>query len=156
MSRRGRSSRERLLERGPEGRRERARYLTPSFAIGWIAFVAVAVAVLGALSAYLLDKDAFGSFGNALWWSIVTVGTVGYGDLVPTNPEGRIVAAVMIVWTMAFFPLLIGYVTAILVGRLQRESRDAEGRETSAHRAEVLERLRLLEERLGRLEERGR
>ena len=33
--------------------------------------------------------------GEALWWAVVTVTTVGYGDLVPVTDEGRILTAVL-------------------------------------------------------------
>lgn len=136
--------------------RGRAQNLTPPRAVAWLAAAAVAIAVLGALAAFLVDEEAFDSFWNALWWSIVTVGTVGYGDFVPTNPGGRIVAAVMILAAMAFFPLLIGYVTATVVGRIQRDRDEALGNERMAHAAEVLQRLEAIDDRLKRLEERSR
>ena len=50
------------------------------------------------------------------------MGTVGYGDVVPTNGAGRVVAAIMILFTMAFFPILTGVVTATLIDQGQREA----------------------------------
>lgn len=144
---------------GIERRRERRRGLilglTPRAALGVIAGAAVAVATLGALLAFLLDGDAFGSFWEALWWSVVTVGTVGYGDVVPANGAGRLVASAMILFTMGFFPILTGAVTAMLIDRGQREANEVRERAALQRQAELIERLRSIDERLTRLEDRA-
>ncbi len=142
-------------------RQERRRGLllggvTPRAALGWIAAAAVVVATLGALFAFLADREAFDSFWEALWWAVVTVGTVGYGDVTPTNGAGRAVASIMILFTMAFFPILTGVVTATLIDQSQREASDEEEREARERQAELLRHLSSIEERLARLEDRAR
>jgi voltage-gated potassium channel len=141
-------------------RHERARTrllgVTPRAALWWIAVAAVAVAMLGALAAFLVDDEAFDSFWEALWWAVVTVGTVGYGDVVPTNGAGRVVAAILILFTMAFFPILTGVVTATLIDQGQREAASDEQREDEERQAELLRHLGSIEDRLTRLEERAR
>jgi hypothetical protein len=84
------------------------------------------------------------------------VGTVGYGDVVPTNGAGRAVAGMLILFTMAFFPILTGVVTATLIDQHQREARDDEQREDEARQAALLRHLSAIEDRLTRLEERAR
>jgi voltage-gated potassium channel len=141
-------------------RKERRRVLllgvTPRAALGWIAVAAVAVAMLGALVAFLVDREAFDSFGEAIWWAVVTVGTIGYGDVVPTNGAGRVVAGILILFTMAFFPVLTGVVTATLIDQGQREAASDERREEEERQAELLRHLSSIEDRLTRLEERAR
>ena len=141
-------------------RKERRRVLllgvTPRAALGWIAVAAVAVAMLGALFAFLVDREAFDSFGEAIWWAVVTVGTIGYGDVVPTNGAGRVVAGILILFTMAFFPVLTGVVTATLIDQGQRDAAADEQREDDERQAELLRHLSSIEDRLARLEERAR
>ena len=141
-------------------RQERRRGLllgvTPRAALAGIAVAAIAVATLGALFAFLVDREAFDSFWEALWWAIVTVGTVGYGDVTPTNGAGRVVASIMILFTMAFFPILTGVVTATLIDKNQREASSDEQRDEQERQAELLRHLTSIEERLARLEDRPR
>ena len=54
----------------------------------------MAVSLACALIMRLIDSDEFPTFGLALWWSIQTVTTVGYGDVTPKTVEGRVVAGV--------------------------------------------------------------
>lgn len=138
-----------------ERRRGRLLGVTPRAALGMIVATAAAVALLGALLAYMVDGQSFDSFGQALWWAVVTVGTVGYGDVVPTNGAGRLVAAVMILFTMALFPILTGVVTATLIGQGQREASEDEKRQAEERQAQVLGHLRSLDARLARLEDRA-
>ncbi len=53
------------------------------------------VLVTGSLVAYYAEHPAnpeFATVGDALWWGIVTLTTVGYGDIVPKTPTGRFAA----------------------------------------------------------------
>ena len=141
-------------------RQERRRGLllgvTPRAALAGIAVAAIAVATLGALFAFLVDREVFDSYWEALWWAIVTVGTVGYGDVTPTNGAGRVVALIMILFTMAFFPILTRVVTATLIDKNQREASSDEQRDDQERQAELLRHLSSIEERLARLEDRAR
>jgi voltage-gated potassium channel Kch len=48
---------------------------------------------------------------DAIWWSIVTIATVGYGDEVPVTVRGRIIGAIVIILGVALFSVLIGYLS---------------------------------------------
>lgn len=63
---------------------------------------------------YLAEKDAvaengkrndFASYADALWWGVITVTTIGYGDTVPQTWMGKIVASGFSVFAISFFAL---------------------------------------------------
>uniref|UniRef100_A0A9L0IQY7 Potassium voltage-gated channel subfamily KQT member 1 n=1 Tax=Equus asinus TaxID=9793 RepID=A0A9L0IQY7_EQUAS len=62
---------------------------------------------------YLAEKDAvnrsgrveFGSYADALWWGVVTVTTIGYGDKVPQTWVGKTIASCFSVFAISFFTL---------------------------------------------------
>ncbi|NXP82628.1 KCNQ1 protein, partial [Ramphastos sulfuratus] len=62
---------------------------------------------------YLAEKDAtdeegktgFSSYADALWWGVVTVTTIGYGDKVPQTWIGKTIASCFSVFAISFFAL---------------------------------------------------
>ena len=62
-------------------------------------------------------RESFPTYGTALWWAASTVTTVGYGDVVPKEPFGRIVAAFLMVLGFAFLSLVTGTIASALVSR---------------------------------------
>ena len=68
----------------------------------------------------LVDRDEFGSLGEAMWWAVQTVTTVGYGDVVPEDTWGRLIAAVVMLNGIAFISLITASVTAMLVEQARR------------------------------------
>jgi voltage-gated potassium channel len=83
------------------------------------ALLATGVMVVGcALLVHAVEEGHGGSIdsvGDALWWSITTVTTVGYGDTFPVTPAGRGVAAVLMATGIALFGVLTANLAALLV-----------------------------------------
>lgn len=75
------------------------------------------------------------SFGDALWWATVTITTVGYGDLSPVSPVGRVVAVLLMVGGVA----LIGVVTATLASWIVGLVAEEQAEQEAATRAQVSE-----------------
>jgi voltage-gated potassium channel len=100
----------------------------------------------------LIDSKDFHSYGDGIWWAIVTLGTVGYGDIVPTTPWGRFLGSIVIVVGVTFLSFLTATVTSLFVSR-EQEDREAE---REAHRIsdreQILAALRRLDERLAAVE----
>jgi voltage-gated potassium channel len=88
-----------------------------------IAAVSSAITVLGALLAWLVERDSnpqFAEFGNSLWWAMVTVCTVGYGDIVPQTTAGRLVGGVLMVTGIGTIGLLASSLAGVFVRRAQK------------------------------------
>ena len=86
------------------------------------ALVMVIPAIVGAGSAgvWIVEKDSNGNidhYGDAAWWAITTVTTVGYGDIAPVTTEGRVIAAVLMVTGIAAF----GVVTANIAAGMTKQ-----------------------------------
>jgi voltage-gated potassium channel len=88
-------------------------------AIRLILIVDASLVLAAAILVRIVEPATFKSIGSALWWSVVTVGTVGYGDLVPESELGRAVASAAILFSAAFIPLVTSLVVAALVRRQQ-------------------------------------
>jgi voltage-gated potassium channel len=69
-------------------------------------------------NAQILDSS------DALWWSIVTVTTVGYGDRVPVTDGGRILATSLMTLGVALVSVLTSYVTSSLILRGDKEENE--------------------------------
>jgi len=59
-----------------------------------------------------IQPDAFGSIPRAMWWSVATLTTVGYGDVYPHTPIGRVVAGVTAVAGIGLVALPTGILAA--------------------------------------------
>ncbi len=56
----------------------------------------------------------FGEFPDGLWWAFVTLTTVGYGDIVPITPGGRMVAVLTMVIGIMVYSLVVANLTVFL------------------------------------------
>ena len=114
----------------------------------YLVGVIAATSLVTGLIAHLIDKKDFPSFGIGVWWATVTLGTVGYGDVVPHTAWGRVLGCVVIVCGVTFISFLVAIVTSLFVDA----SRDAEREGHEQRHAETMDLLRQMDARLGALE----
>jgi voltage-gated potassium channel len=69
------------------------------------------------------QNERFRGIGDGLWWSIVTLATVGYGDTYPITTAGRVLAAVLMLVGLGILGTVTGKIAAALVERGMREER---------------------------------
>ncbi len=83
------------------------------------AFIFVAVLLLSSALVFMAEQrnGGFDSFFDSLWWTIVTISTVGYGDRVPTTLTGRLVAIVTMVIGVATMWVVTGRVASFILER---------------------------------------
>ena len=80
-----------------------------------IAVVTVAVTAAGGVLVRLTDPDSISSLANGFWWSLQTVTTVGYGDIVPASIAGRATAAAVMLVGLSFLAVTTAAVTNAFV-----------------------------------------
>ena len=112
------------------------------------AVLVTSAVVVGAAGLVLASEEGSGgtidSFGDALWWAVTTVTTVGYGDTFPVTPAGRGVGAFLMVAGIALFGVLTANIATFFI-----EEEQAAGTDPVTERLdEVLLRLERLERRL--------
>jgi voltage-gated potassium channel len=79
--------------------------------VGRVALVAMGVVVVASLVAYHAEHPTnpeYATVGDALWWGIVTLTTVGYGDIVPKTPAGRWAGVIIMLTGIAVLGVLAG------------------------------------------------
>jgi voltage-gated potassium channel len=121
----------------------------------YVAGTVTLVGFVAALAVLDAERDAPGAsittFDDALWWTITTISTVGYGDRYPVTAEGRVVAGALMVAGIA----LLGVVTASIASWFV-ESVRANDRETERVEAQLAEVLAELKAVRAQLDERER
>jgi voltage-gated potassium channel len=115
--------------------------------------VAAAVLVLNcAVIVYLFERHAPGSnihtLGDAVWWSLVTVTTVGYGDFYPVTAGGRITACVIMGTGLLTLAVITAQVASSFVAQAPRRARQARPEEAARREVTLAE----LDQRLARIE----
>jgi voltage-gated potassium channel len=81
---------------------------------------ALAVSTLMYIVEGKVQPDKFGTIPDAMWWAIVTLGTIGYGDVVPVTPLGRVLGTVTIFLALIMVALPVGIVATAFANDIHR------------------------------------
>ena len=133
------------------------RAVTSRRAFRWLALATLLLAVGVGFLVRLIDHADFHTVGDGIWWAIVTLGTVGYGDIVPHGVWGRVVGSAVIIIGVTFIAFLTATVTSMFVSNDQEEAalkverqRVLDQEETRKSLDELLVRVRAIEEKVDR------
>ena len=92
-------------------------------------FAGVGLMVLSATLLYLVEGDAqpdkFGSIPRALWWAVATLTTIGYGDIFPITPLGKVLASITAVTSIGLIALPTGILAAAFSDAMARHRETA-------------------------------
>ncbi|TDD06799.1 two pore domain potassium channel family protein [Nonomuraea deserti] len=109
-------------------------------AVVYVSGTAVFLALVGSIAVLGAERDNPASniqtIGDALWWSLTTMTTVGYGDRFPVTAEGRLVASGLMLAGIALLGVVTAAIASWFVERFERNA--ARERRTEADVAQIL------------------
>jgi voltage-gated potassium channel len=117
--------------------------LTSASGFRFVALATVFLVIIAGAVQAEVDQGEFATFWDGVWWAVVTVTTVGYGDLYPTTVAGRLVGIALMLLGIGFLAVL----TATVSSRFVKADREEETNE-------ILETLRRLEADIAELKAR--
>lgn len=98
--------------------------------ISLVVVITCLIVIFSSISILLVEKDPASnikSAEDAIWWSLVTVTTVGYGDKFPVTTEGRIIGTILMFVGVGIFGTFTAYVASwFTAGALQEKEKDGD------------------------------
>lgn len=104
-------------------RRVEKKGLRPRLAASVIAILWVIAIVVFGIAEHLIDPTTFDNVWLGMWWATQTVTTVGYGDVVPDDAAGQVIASVLMIGGLSLFAVVTGAITSAFVARAQATTR---------------------------------
>ena len=121
-------------------------------AAGVIVTATTIVVVAGGVLMRLFDHDEYSNIWVGMWWALQTVTTVGYGDVTPKNPTGRIIATFAMLQGIAFLAITTAAITSTFVARASKERERARAADEDNAEVRIEARLVSIDQRMDRLE----
>jgi voltage-gated potassium channel len=87
-----------------------------------IIFLLVVFSTLVYIAEHHVQPDKFSSIPATMWWGITTLTTVGYGDMVPITPLGKMFAGVAAIFGIGIFAFPAGIISAGFAAQLQKKN----------------------------------
>jgi voltage-gated potassium channel len=126
-----------------------ARSVTLGLATTFLLLSLVAAVVIR-----LVDHHDFPSIGLAVWWSLQTVTTVGYGDIVPTTDVGRVIGGAELVLSVSFVAFLTAGVTSTVIHKQESAAKEADRAKQADDAQTILDALAQTREAISALDSR--
>lgn len=109
-------------------------------------FLLVIVVIIASSLMYYVEKDVqpevFASIPHTVWWAVASLTTVGYGDIYPISPVGKLMASIIAIIGIGFVALPTGIISSGYVEELQKQRES-----TQIDTIHNLERIALLKEK---------
>ena len=121
-------------------------------AAGVIVTATAVVVVAGGVLMRLLDHGEYSDIWVGMWWALQTVTTVGYGDVTPNEPSGRIIATFVMLQGIAFLAITTAAITSTFVARANKERDLAHDADEDDAEKRMEAQLKSIDQRLDRLE----
>lgn len=95
-------------------------------------FVTFVLMILSSTLMYYIEHDAqpekFASIGDAVWWAVATLTTVGYGDVYPVTALGKILSGIIALIGIGFVALPTGIISSAFIEKIQAEKETKKGK----------------------------
>jgi voltage-gated potassium channel len=143
------ATREERMEKWVDGVVDR-KGLRPRYAAYVVIVIWLAAILVFGIFQRIVDPGTFPTIWSAWWWAIQTVTTVGYGDAVPQQAAGKVVAAILMVGGLAFLSIVTATITSSFVARRQARSRASSDDPVMRQLTRIGERIDALESELRR------
>ena len=105
------------------GRRIERKGLRPRVAASLIAVLWLIAIIAFGVAEHLIEPDTFDTVWLGMWWATQTVTTVGYGDVVPDQATGQLMATVLMIGGLSLFAVVTGLITSAFIARADSERR---------------------------------
>lgn len=100
----------------------KAEWRALAFAFSMVAIMLVLSSALVYHFERMVQPEAFSSIPQALWWAMATMTTVGYGDVVPITPAGRVIGGVVMLTGIGLFGLWTGIIASGFTEEIRKRS----------------------------------
>ena len=130
------------------------RVLRPRFAASLIVSLwGIGVVVFGVVER-LVNPETFDNVWLAMWWALQTVTTVGYGDVVPGDTAGKVIASFLMLGGLSLYAVITGAITSAFVAEAQAQRRDGKEDPVTSRLEEITAQLEAIRADLARLDSR--
>lgn len=96
------------------------------YAAAAIISTMVALVVLGAVMMRVFAPEQYGSLGEALWFTLQTVTTVGYGDNTPASGEGKVIASIVMLVSIGLVSVITAAVTSMFIRSISNDEQNSD------------------------------
>ncbi|MBE6070523.1 MAG: potassium channel family protein [Clostridium butyricum] len=97
------------------------------------------ITIISSIGIYIFEygSEGINNYGDALWWSFVTVTTVGYGDISPTTNGGRFIACILMITGIGFLSMLTSTISTFFFQTIENKKK----KEKIIYNEEVIDKL---------------